>query len=92
MCRLSLSLARYEKCPQITDVARAADKYVSIVFAVNTQQPDSMSFQEFRSIVLMQPQIATFLHIVDVSVEWDWLRDMIAGPKIVRIPLRRRRR
>ena len=30
-----------------------------------------MSFQEVRSIVLMQPQIATFLHIVDVSLEWD---------------------
>ncbi|KAK8801850.1 hypothetical protein WA588_006134 [Blastocystis sp. NMH] len=64
-----LITAVYEKCPQITDVARAAEKYVSIVFAVNTQQPDTMSFQEFRSIVLMQPQIATFLHIVDVSLE-----------------------
>ena len=57
----------------MTDVQRAADKYVNIIFAVNTQSPDVMSFQEFRSLILMQPQIGTFLQLVDLQTEeWEW--------------------
>ena len=60
---------RYESCHEVTDVQRAADKYVNIIFAVNTQSPDVMSFQEFRSLILMQPQIGTFLQLVDLQAE-----------------------
>ena len=60
---------RYENCREVRDPIRAADKYVNIVFAVNTQSHDSMTFQEFRSLLLMQPQISTFLQVVDLQEE-----------------------
>lgn len=60
---------RYENCREVHDVQRAADKYINIVFAVNTQSHDCMTFQEFRSLLLMQPQISTFLQVVDLDEE-----------------------
>ena len=53
----------------MVDPQRAADKYVKIIFAVNTQSPDYMTFQEFRSLVLIQPQILSYLELVDLSDE-----------------------
>ena len=56
----------YEDC-NVEDVERAAEKYVKIVFAVNTQSPDSMTYQEFYSLVVIQPQIVNYLQLVDIS-------------------------
>ena len=59
------------------DVEHAAEKYVKIVFAVNTQSSDAMTFQEFRSLVLIQPQIVSYLELIDVD-EDDWCYDAVA--------------
>lgn len=61
--------AVYRNCNEVVDPQRAADKYVKIIFAVNTQSPDYMTFQEFRSLVLIQPQILSYLELVDLSDE-----------------------
>lgn len=61
--------AVYRNCNEVVDAQRAADKYVKIIFAVNTQSPDYMTFQEFRSLVLIQPQILSYLELVDLSDE-----------------------
>ena len=61
--------AVYRNCSEVVDPQRAADKYVKIIFAVNTQSPDYMTFQEFRSLVLIQPQILSYLELVDLSDE-----------------------
>lgn len=61
--------AVYRNCNEVADPQRAADKYVKIIFAVNTQSPDYMTFQEFRSLVLIQPQILSYLELVDLSDE-----------------------
>lgn len=58
--------AVYEDC-KVEDVERAAEKYVKIVFAVNTQSPDVMTYQEFRSLVVIQPQIINYLQLIDIS-------------------------
>ena len=62
-------ITRYENCHEVRDPNRAADKYVNIVFAVNTQSHNCMTFQEFRSLLLMQPQISAFLQVVDLQEE-----------------------
>lgn len=56
----------YEDC-KVEDVERAAEKYVKIVFTVNTQSPDVMTYQEFRSLVVIQPQIINYLQLIDIS-------------------------
>lgn len=61
--------AVYANCEEVADPQRAADKYVKIVFAVNTQSPDVITFQEFRSLVLIQPQILSYLELIDLSDE-----------------------
>ena len=61
--------AVYVNCDEVVDPQRAADKYVKIVFAVNTQSPDVITFQEFRSLVLIQPQILSYLELIDLSDE-----------------------
>ena len=58
----------YEDC-KVEDVDRAAEKYVKIVFAVNTQSSDTMTYQEFYSLVVIQPQIVNYLQLVDISEE-----------------------
>ena len=61
--------AVYVNCDEVVDPQRAADKYVKIVFAVNTQSPDVITFQEFLSLVLIQPQILSYLELIDLSDE-----------------------
>ena len=51
----------------MVDVEHAAEKYVKIVFAVNTQSSDGMTFQEVRSLVLIHPQIVSYLELIDVD-------------------------
>ena len=58
---------RYRECGTVLDVEHSAEKYVKIIFAVNTQSSDYMTFQEFRSLVLIQPQIISYLELVDIS-------------------------
>ena len=56
----------YESC-HVNDIDRAASKYVKIVFSVNTQSSEFMTYQEFRSLVVVQPEIINYLHLIDVS-------------------------
>lgn len=60
-------IAVYRECGTVLDVEHSAEKYVKIIFAVNTQSSDYMTFQEFRSLVLIQPQIISYLELVDIS-------------------------
>lgn len=69
------------------DVEHAAEKYVKIVFAVNTQSGDAMTFQEFRSLVLIQPQIVSYLELIDVSEdEWASLLSLLLTLSITPLP------
>ena len=56
----------YESC-RVNDIDRAASKYVKIVFSVNTQSSEFMTYQEFRSLVVVQPEIINYLQLVDIS-------------------------
>ena len=70
----------YEDC-KVEDVDRAAEKYIKIVFAVNTQSPDVMTYQEFYSLVVIQPQIVNYLQLVDISEEeslYDKINEIIS--------------
>ena len=75
----------YESC-RVNDIDRAASKYVKIVFSVNTQSSEFMTYQEFRSLVVVQPEIINYLQLVDIS-EDSSLYEVLVNEIIFRSPV-----